>query len=88
MRNVLKSLLILSVAVAFVLPSARADVPESMNVQGRLTDAAGDPVSPGLKNFTFKIFDQEVGGVEIWPAGPGELQTITTDESLAGSDRG
>ena len=50
-----------------------------MNIQGRLHDGAGAPVSPGLKTFTFRIFDQQVGGTEVWPAGPGETQTITTD---------
>jgi hypothetical protein len=50
-----------------------------MNVQGRLTDASGDPVADVLVDFTFKIFDAEVGGSEIWPGGPGELQALGTD---------
>jgi len=58
---------------------AVADVPTEMSVQGRLTNGAGAPVPAGLKNFTFKIWDAAAGGTEIWPAGPGELQTLTTD---------
>jgi len=50
-----------------------------MNVQGRLTDGSGTPVPAGVKVFTFKIFDQPVGGTEIWPAGPGETQAIATN---------
>ena len=55
-----------------------AEVPSNMNMQGRLTDNLGDPVAPGLKIFTFKIFDAEVNGTEIWPAGTGEDQTLFT----------
>lgn len=58
---------------------ALADVPTEMAVQGRLTNAANAPVPPGLKNFTFKIFDAPSGGAEIWPGGPGETQLLTTD---------
>jgi hypothetical protein len=60
---------------------AFASVPTSMNVQGQLTDASGVPVPQGLKIFTFKIFDREATGIEIWPAGPGEQQTLLTNKS-------
>lgn len=53
--------------------------PTHMSVQGRLTDNAGVPVAPGTKQFTFWIYDAESGGTLIWPAGAGEVQTITTD---------
>ena len=56
-----------------------AAVPTRMTVQGKLTNAAGDPVPAGLKSFTFKIYDAAVGGSEIWPAGPGEVQPLSTD---------
>ena len=79
MRTVLTLVIFMVLVAAFAAPVTRADVPESMNVQGRLTDAAGDPASPGLKNFTFRIFNQQVGGTEIWPGGAGELQTLATD---------
>lgn len=60
---------------------ALADVPTRMSVQGRLTNAAGAPVPPGFKNFTFKIFDASSGGIQIWPIGPGETQLLTTDNN-------
>ncbi len=56
-----------------------AAVPTRMTVQGKLTNAAGDPVPAGLKSFTFKIYDAAAGGMEIWPAGPGEVQPLSTD---------
>src|SRR3972149_7933115 len=56
-----------------------AAVPTRMTVQGKLTNAAGDPVPAGRKSFTFKIYDAAVGGSEIWPAGPGEVQPLSTD---------
>ncbi|HUU44614.1 MAG TPA: tail fiber domain-containing protein [Acidobacteriota bacterium] len=58
---------------------ARAEVPTSMNVQGRLTDNLGAPLAPGLKVLTFKIYDDPVAGTEVWPAGPGEEVLIETN---------
>jgi len=59
--------------------SASADVPPQMTVQGKLTNSIGKPSAPGFKLFTFKIFDAQSGGSEIWPAGPGETITVKTD---------
>lgn len=70
---------LLTLAFLGISSSAWADVPTKMSVQGRLTTAAGAPVPAGFKNFTFKIFDVQVGGVEIWPGGPGETQLLSTD---------
>lgn len=81
MRHKQLILFLLTCAVgAFALVS-HASVPQNMNVQGRLTDAAGDPLGPQILSFTFKIFDMEVGGTKIWPAGVGETQVISTDEN-------
>ncbi len=59
--------------------SVSAAVPTRMTVQGKLTNAAGDPVPAGIKSFTFKIYDAAAGGMEVWPAGPGEVQPLSTD---------
>ncbi|HWO56919.1 MAG TPA: tail fiber domain-containing protein [bacterium] len=68
-----------AVVVAVLLAAAAyAAVPASMSVQGKLTDALGEPIV-GSQNFTFKIFDAAVGGSEIWPGGPGETQSLNTD---------
>ncbi len=58
--------------------TAYAAVPTSITVQGKLTDAGGNPLSAGPKNFTFKIFDASVGGGQFWPDAGGENQVITT----------
>ena len=58
-----------------------AEVPPTINVQGRLTDVGGAPVPPGPKIFEFKIYDSETFGTEIWPAVPGqEEHVIETDD--------
>lgn len=80
MRIKSKLVLLLACAALILATPVWADVPENMNVQGRLTDAAGDPLPAGFKIFTFKIWDAEVGGTEVWPGGPGENQTIGTDD--------
>ncbi len=58
--------------------TALANTPTSINVQGRLTDASGTPLPPGVKSIGFRIFNQEVGGTQIWPAGVAEVQSITS----------
>lgn len=74
-------LAILMIAAAMLTAAGMsfAAVPTRMTVQGKLTNAAGDPVPAGLKSFTFKIYDAQAGGTEIWPAGPGEVQPLSTD---------
>jgi hypothetical protein len=54
---------------------APADVPRSMSIQGRLVDSQGDPLT-GAVTLTFRIFDAQVGGTEIWPGGAGEAQSL------------
>jgi len=63
--------------ISFVLPGY-AGVPSSITVQGKLTDTGGNPIS-GTHNFTFRIFDAQVGGNQVWPAAGGELQSINAD---------
>ncbi len=71
-----------SIAIALttllVTAQAKAGVPSSISAQGKLTDGSGVAIS-GSQNFVFKIFDAEAGGTEIWPAGAGENQVLTSD---------
>jgi hypothetical protein len=57
-------------------PAAYAAVPTSIAIQGKLTDASDNPLA-GSQSVVFKVFDAAVGGVEIWPGGTGEMQTVT-----------
>ena len=70
---VLFTVFILSTGIAL------AAVPTQLTVQGRLTDAVGNPLAVGLKQLTFRIFDSQSGGTEIWPGGSGESQTLTSN---------
>ena len=81
MRYKLLGLGILTCAVGAFALFGQAAVPQNMNVQGQISDASGAPIGPKVFIFTFKIFDMAVGGVEIWPAGPGENQAIATDDN-------
>jgi len=49
-----------------------------MTVQGRLADSTGAPQTPGAYGFTFRLFDAELGGTQIWPdnGSNGENQII------------
>ncbi|MEW5700754.1 MAG: hypothetical protein AB1792_00805 [Candidatus Zixiibacteriota bacterium] len=66
-------------AILFAGGSTLAAVPTQMTVQGKLTNSAGDPVPAGPKTFTFKIYAVPVGANPVWPAGNGEVQSISTD---------
>lgn len=57
---------------------ATAGVPTSISAQGKLTDGSGNAIS-GSQNFVFKIFNAELAGTEIWPAGAGENQILSSD---------
>jgi hypothetical protein len=70
------TLLAFGIVILFAALPAQADVPQSMFVQGQLTDTAGAPVAPGPATFTFRIFDSETLGSEVWPGG-GETQIIS-----------
>ncbi len=69
--------MLLTVGAMTILATAlRAAVPTNITVQGKLTNALGDPL-PGPTSFIFRIFSDTTGGAELWPGGAGEMQTIT-----------
>jgi len=45
--------------------SQTASVPQLINYQGRLTDAAGNPLT-GTYNMTFCLYDVATGGTSLW----------------------
>jgi hypothetical protein len=54
-------------ALALILPAlALAQVPQRINYQGYLTNAAGVPVSAVLKLMTFRLYDTPTGGRALW----------------------
>ena len=78
-RKLSLSIALSALLIAVFTGTTSAGVPAEITVQGRLTNSTGSPVTPGAKTLTFKIFNAETAGIEIWPGGVGEIQTITTD---------
>ncbi len=72
------SLLALAAAAALPFVLAGADT-RVLPFQGRLTDAAGDPVADGARVVQFKIYDAPVGGRAVWN---GEVQNLTVNAGL------
>ncbi|MDC0666381.1 collagen-like protein [Nannocystis radixulma] len=66
-------------AAAWMMPleASALAVPELVTHQGRLFDANGEPIS-GTQDLTFKIYDAEVDGNEIWS----ETISIDFDEGF------
>jgi hypothetical protein len=71
-------LLLVFVLVAINV-SINAEVPQLINYQGRLTDETGQLVADGDYQITFKIWNWESGGTQLWSSGP---QTVTTVDGL------
>jgi hypothetical protein len=58
---------------------ALAAVPVTINVQGKLTDAAGVPLAAGNKTLSFKIYDDQVASDgQMWPTACVESQVVAT----------
>lgn len=57
---------------------ASGAVPSLITVQGRLTDSSNNPLPPGPKSFAFSIFNDSTLGIQIWPPGLPEVQSIVS----------
>ena len=55
-----------------------AGVPMTLNHQGRLLDATGDPVSDGVYTLVYSLYSEPAGGTAIWT----ETQDVTTTGGL------
>jgi hypothetical protein len=63
MKNLLIALVtVLVMGVGF----AWGQVPQTVTYQGLLTDDTGSPVTDGDYSLTFRIYDAETGGTELW----------------------
>ncbi len=63
----MKKLLIITLILSagFILP-ARAEIPQTLNYQGVLTDAGGSAVPDGYYSITFRLYDVPSGGTAPW----------------------
>ncbi|MBK7629192.1 MAG: hypothetical protein IPJ23_00310 [Ignavibacteriales bacterium] len=59
-------------------------IPETINYQGILKDAAGVVVPNGDYNLTFKLYDVESGGAAIWS----ESKLITVSNGIVNTQLG
>ncbi|MCH9032454.1 MAG: hypothetical protein IIB00_09375 [candidate division Zixibacteria bacterium] len=79
----MKRFLIFSLALicagAFSLKSAQSAVPQLINYQGILTDAAGDPVVNDAYQVKFIIWDASAAAADLWNSG---FQTVNTVDGL------
>jgi len=64
-RLILIITVFLITGIVMPISSAQADVPHLINYQGRLTDAADQPLT-GSHSITFRIYDAEGGGNLLW----------------------
>lgn len=70
LKKTLRLALLLLISICFgedILETSKQsrDVPRELNYQGYLTDTLGVPITDDL-SMTFKIFDRESGGNELW----------------------
>lgn len=61
-----------------------SEIPPVISYQGRLSDAASASVPDGLYQLRFRIFDQEIGGNQLWS----ETQTVAVSDGLFATQLG
>jgi len=57
---------VFAITLALSATQVAAEVPQSINYQGRLTDASGDPIADGAQLIKFIIYDAPAGGTDLW----------------------
>ncbi len=67
------------ICILLITISTSAQVPNTINYQGRLTDASGSPVADGAYLVKFIIYDAPTAGTDLWNTG---FQTINTVDGL------
>lgn len=72
----MKRIIITVLMVALMSVAAFADAPRTISVQGKLTDASGNPITTSV-NIGFGIYNVQSGGAPIWSA----VQSITPSTS-------
>jgi hypothetical protein len=77
LRIILLVATLVVVAALAVIALAASSVPNTVHIQGLLTDDTGEPVANETVHMTFLLYDREVGGMPGWQ----ESQAITTDAS-------
>lgn len=74
-KNQFRRSLLLIFVFVFLLSTLAFAIPNSLTIQGKLTNTAGTS-QQGTFNFTFRIYDAAAGGNELWASAN---QSVTTD---------
>ncbi len=78
----LKRAVLMLIGIFVIAAMAAAEIPNTINYQGRLTDVSGEPVPDGVYNIIFTIYDDPVlfgGGHDLWTSG---TQPVTITNGL------
>ncbi|MCD4813758.1 hypothetical protein K8S19_08720 [bacterium] len=70
----MKKLILLSFMMIIITTHAFADIPNTLNYQGRLMDSVQQPVVDGQYAVTFRLYAAESGGTMVWE----EAQPVAT----------
>ena len=80
----MRTLFALLLAVFVISKISFAEVPSTMNYQGKLENTLGGPVSDGNYSITFAIYDQASVGTSLWS----ETRTVSVSDGLFTVDLG
>lgn len=83
MKTFLNIFVILSMILSVLPAPAFAEINSEIPFTGTLLDAAGDPVTDGTYDMTFRIYDAAVAGTCLYSAGgtcgvPTQITTTVT----------
>jgi hypothetical protein len=72
------ALVFCALLLAVITQAAFAEVPRTVSYQGVLMDTDGYPVADGDYEVTFRVYDQENGGVALWT----EVDSVTVARGI------
>ena len=79
MKHFFYSLCFAALLGLYLLPStAYAQVPEKISYQGMLLNEIGQNLNDGTYRVTFRFYDEENGGREVWK----EVQEVSVEDGL------
>ncbi len=77
--KILKAALAVTLSVCLSVPLSWAGAPAQVNYQGKLANAAGNPITNAAQTIRVQIFDQSAGGASVF--GP-EIHTVSVSNGL------
>jgi microcystin-dependent protein len=62
----MKNFILIIITILVLTTTTFADIPKTLNYQGRLMNAAGQPVIDGQYSVTFRLYTAASGGTMVW----------------------